>query len=198
MNYVITIGRQYGSGGRFIAKKLAEKLNIGYYDNELLAKAATESGLSQSVIESYDEKKDGFFSGVVPSTFSVDLSLGQKVFLSQFEAIKKLADTQSCVIVGRCADYVLDGRKNVVNVFIDAPLDSRIDRVVKYYNVDPKKAKDTIIKMDKKRANYYNFYSDKKWGKADSYDLCINSNVGIDEAVEIIKTFVETKLKIKL
>lgn len=198
MNFVITIGRQYGSGGRFIAKKLAEKLNIGYYDNELLAKAATESGLSHSVIESYDEKKDGFFSGVVPSTFSVDLSMGQKVFLSQFEAIKKLADTESCVIVGRCADYVLDGRKNVVNVFIDAPLDSRIERSVKYYNIDPKKAKDTIIKMDKKRANYYNFYSDKKWGKADSYDLCINSNVGVDEAVEIIKTFVETKLKIKL
>lgn len=198
MNFVITIGRQYGSGGRFIAKKLAEKLNIGYYDNELLAKAATESGLSHSVIESYDEKKDGFFSGVVPSTFSVDLSMGQKVFLSQFEAIKKLADTESCVIVGRCADYVLDGRKNVVNVFINAPLDSRIERAVKYYNIDPKKAKDTIIKMDKKRANYYNFYSDKKWGKADSYDLCINSNVGVDEAVEIIKTFVETKLKIKL
>lgn len=198
MNFVITIGRQYGSGGRFIAKKLAEELNIGYYDNELLAKAAMESGLSQSVIESYDEKKDGFFSGVVPSTFSVDLSLGQKVFLSQFEAIKKLADTQSCVIVGRCADYVLDGRKNVVNVFIDAPLDSRIERVVKYYNVPQNKAKDTIVKMDKKRANYYNFYSDKKWGKADSYDLCINSNVGIDEAVSIIKSFVETKLKIKL
>lgn len=198
MNYIITIGRQYGSGGRFIAKKLAEVLNINYYDNELLAKVASESGLSPSVIESYDEKKDGFFSGVVPSTFSVDLSIGQKVFLSQFETIKRLGETESCVIVGRCADYVLEGKENVVNVFINAPLEDRKNRVVKYYNIPENKAKDTIIKMDKKRASYYNFYTDKKWGKADSYDLCVNSSIGIDETVNVIKNFVETKLKIKL
>ncbi len=198
MNYVITIGRQYGSGGRFIAKKLAESLNIQYYDNELLAAAALESGMSKAVIESYDEKKDGFFSGVIPSTFSVDLSMGQKVFLSQFETIKKIGSTESCVIVGRCADYVLEGNDNVVNIFINAPLEDRIERVVKYYNVNESKAKDTVIKMDKKRANYYNFYTDKKWGKADTYDLCVNSSIGIDETVEVIKNFVETKLKIKL
>ncbi|MGM9971104.1 MAG: AAA family ATPase [Anaeroplasmataceae bacterium] len=198
MNYVITIGRQYGSGGRFIAKKLAEALNIAFYDNELLAKASVESGMSQSVIESYDEKKDGFFSGVIPSTFSVDLSMGQKVFLSQFETIKKIGSSESCVIVGRCADYVLEGNDNVVNVYISAPLESRIQRVIKFYNVPAAKAKDTVIKMDKKRASYYNFYTDKKWGKADSYDLCVNSDIGIDETVEVIKNFVESKLKIKL
>ncbi len=198
MKYIITIGRQYGSGGRFIAKKLAENLNIKFYDNELLAKAAGDSGLSNHVLESYDEKKDGFFSGVVPSTFSVDLSLGQKVFLAQFEAIKKIADTESAVIVGRCADYVLSEYENVVNVFITAPMDERIDRAVKYYNINDKKAMQTIQKMDKKRASYYNFYSDKKWGKADSYDLCISSSVGIDECVSIIKDFVSHKLKIEL
>ncbi len=198
MNFVITIGRQYGSGGRFIAKKLAEQLNIKFYDNELLASAASESGLSNHVIESYDEKKDGFFSGVVPSTFSVDLSLGQKVFLAQFEAIKKVADTESAVIVGRCADYVLQDRTNVVNIFITAPLKERVERAVKYYNIDTKKAENTIIKMDKKRASYYNFYSDRKWGKADTYDLCISSSVGIDESVEIIKEFVKKKLNIEL
>lgn len=198
MNFIITIGRQYGSGGRFIAKKLAEQLNIKFYDNELLASAASESGLSNHVIESYDEKKDGFFSGVVPSTFSVDLSLGQKVFLAQFEAIKKVADTESAVIVGRCADYVLQDRTNVVNIFITAPLKERVERAVKYYNVDTKKAENTIIKMDKKRASYYNFYSDRKWGKADTYDLCISSSVGIDESVEIIKEFVKKKLNIEL
>lgn len=198
MNFVITIGRQYGSGGRFIAKKLAEALNIKYYDNELLAKAAVDSGLSQSIIESYDEKKDGFFSGLVPSTFSVDLSIGQKVFLSQFEAIREIGASESCVIVGRCADYVLSGNSNVVNVFISSPLEDRVKRVVKFYNVPENKAKDTVIKMDKKRASYYNFYTDKKWGKADSYDLCINSSIGIEESVQIIKNFVETKLKIKL
>lgn len=198
MNFVITIGRQYGSGGRFIAKKLSEQLNIKFYDNELLASAASESGLSNHVIESYDEKKDGFFSGVVPSTFSVDLSLGQKVFLAQFEAIKKVADTESAVIVGRCADYVLQDRTNVVNIFITAPLKERVERAVKYYNIDTKKAENTIIKMDKKRASYYNFYSDRKWGKADTYDLCISSSVGIDESVEIIKEFVKKKLNIEL
>ncbi len=198
MNFIITIGRQYGSGGRFIAKKLAEELNIKFYDNELLASAASESGLSNHVIESYDEKKDGFFSGVVPSTFSVDLSLGQKVFLAQFEAIKKVADSESAVIVGRCADYVLQDRTNVVNIFITAPLKERVERAVKYYNIDSKKAENTIIKMDKKRASYYNFYSDRKWGKADTYDLCISSSVGIDESVAIIKEFVKKKLNIEL
>lgn len=198
MKFIITIGRQYGSGGRFIAKKLAEELEIKFYDNELLAKAAVESGLSNHVIETYDEKKDGLFSGVVPSAFSVDLSLGQKVFLAQFEAIKKVAENESAVIVGRCADYVLEDMDNVVNVFITAPLKDRIERAIKYYNVEQKKADAIVLKMDKKRASYYNFYSDKKWGKADTYDLCINSSIGIDESVKIIKEFVKAKLNIEL
>lgn len=198
MKFIITIGRQYGSGGRFIAKKLAEELGIKFYDNELLAKAAVESGLSNHVIETYDEKKDGLFSGVVPSAFSVDLSLGQKVFLAQFEAIKKVAESESAVIVGRCADYVLEDMDNVVNIFVTAPLKDRIERAIKYYNVEQKKADAIILKMDKKRASYYNFYSDKKWGKADTYDLCINSSIGIDESVKIIKEFVKAKLNIEL
>ncbi|MCR5706391.1 MAG: cytidylate kinase-like family protein [Acholeplasmatales bacterium] len=198
MKFIITIGRQYGSGGRFIAKKLAEELGIKFYDNELLAKAAIESGLSNHVIETYDEKKDGLFSGVVPSAFSVDLSLGQKVFLAQFEAIKKVAEAESAVIVGRCADYVLEDMENVVNVFVTAPMKDRVERAIKYYNVEPKKAENVIVKMDKKRASYYNFYSDKKWGKADTYDLCLNSSVGIDESVKIIKEFVKAKLNIEL
>jgi cytidylate kinase len=198
MKFIITIGRQYGSGGRFIAKKLAEELGIKFYDNELLAKAAVESGLSNHVIETYDEKKDGLFSGVVPSAFSVDLSLGQKVFLAQFEAIKKVAENESAVIVGRCADYVLEDMDNVVNIFVTAPLKDRIERAIKYYNVEQKKADAIVLKMDKKRASYYNFYSDKKWGKADTYDLCINSSIGIDESVKIIKEFVKAKLNIEL
>lgn len=198
MSFVITIGRQYGSGGRFIAKKLAEMLNVNFYDNELLTTAATQSGMSKTILDNYDEKKDGFFSGVVPSTFGADMSLSQKVFLAQFEAIKMIADRESCVIVGRCADYVLRENKNVVNVFITAPIEDRVKRAVKYYNLDEKKAKETIIKMDKKRASYYNFYSDKKWGKADSYNLTIDSNIGIDEACEVIKSYVEKKLKLNI
>ena len=135
---------------------------------------------------------------MVPSSFSVDLSLGQKVFLAQFEAIKKVADNESAVIVGRCADYVLEEYPNVVNIFITAPLKDRVERAIKYYNVDQKKAESTVLKMDKKRASYYNFYSDKKWGRADSYDLTVNSSIGIDETVEIIMEFVKKKLNIEL
>ncbi len=198
MAFVITIGRQYGSGGRFIGKKLAEMLGVNFYDNELIAAASVQSGLSKAVLDNYDEKKDGFFSGVVPSTFGADMSLSQKVFLAQFETIKSIADRESCVIVGRCADYVLRENKNVVNVFITAPIEARIERAEKYYNLDSKKAKETIIKMDKKRASYYNFYSDKKWGKADSYNLTIDSSIGIEASCEIIKTYVEKSLNIKL
>lgn len=198
MAFVITIGRQYGSGGRFVAQKLAEKLGVNFYDNELLSKVSEETGMSKGVLDNYDEKRDGFFTGVVPSSFGTDMSLGQKVFLAQFETIRHLAERESCVIVGRCADYVLRDYPNVINVFITAPIEKRVERAEKYYGLDSKKAKDTIVKMDKKRASYYNFYSDKKWGRADSYNLTIDSSVGIDETVDIIKSFAEKMLKTNL
>ncbi len=196
--FVITIGREYGSGGRFIGKQLAKKLNIGFYDNELLAIASNASGLSPAVIENYDEKKDGFFTGMIPSSFGFDMSLGQKVFLAQFDTIKKIAQNESCVIVGRCADYVLRGNKDVVNIFICAPMKYKMEHVVKYYGIEKDKAHDTIIKIDKKRKNYYNFYSDCEWGKAYNYDLCINSEIGVDETVDTIISFVKAKLKIEV
>lgn len=198
MSYIITIGRQYGSGGRFIAQELAKKLNIPFYDNALLAKAAQDSGLSENVLQNYDEKRDGLFSGIMPSVYGVDMSMGQKVFLAQFEAIKRIADAGSCIIVGRCADYVLRERTNVVNVFITAPLEQRIENGIKYFGLEPKKAKDIIIKTDKKRASYYNFYSDKKWGRAESYNLIIDSTAGIDACCEVIKVYTEAKLGIKI
>lgn len=198
MKYIITIGRQYGSGGRFIGTKLAEELGIAFYDQELITKASEETGLSASILENYDERKEGFFTGVIPSTFSLDLTMGQKVFLAQFETIKKIAERESCIIVGRCGNYVLENYPNAVHIFIHAPFESRVQRAIKYYSVAPNKAKDVITKMDKKRANYYNFYTDKKWGTVESYDLTINSDVGVDECVSIIKNFIETKLKVNL
>lgn len=198
MSFVITIGRQYGSGGRFIAQKLAEQLGINFYDNDLLTKVAEETGMSKAVLDNYDEKRDSFFAGIVPSSFGADMSLGQKVFLAQFEVIRHLAERESCIIVGRCADYVLREFPNVVNVFVTAPMEKRIERVEKYYGVDPRKSRDIIVKMDKKRSNYYNFYSDKKWDRADSYNLTIDSSIGIEECCEIIKAYVEKKLKINL
>ncbi len=192
MKYVITIGREYGSGGRFIAQKLAEKLDIKFYDQNLINKAAEESGLSVSVFKNFDEKRDSIFSAT-PSFYSYDISLGQKVFLAQFDTIKKIAATESCVIVGRCADYVLKDEPNLISIFICAPVEEKIKRVVDYYGISPEKAPNLIIKMDKKRKSYYNFYTDAEWGKARTYDLCINSKIGIDETVDAIIAYINAK-----
>ncbi len=195
MAFIITIGREYGSGGRFVGRELAKALGIPFYDNELITKTAVESGLDPEVVKLYDEKKDGVFSGFVPSLYGYDMTMGQKVFLAQFEAIKKIADQGSAVIVGRCADYVLKDRDNVINIFITASEEDCVARAVKYYNVDEKKAKDIIKKTNKKRANYYNFYTDKKWGASSNYDLVINSSCGIETCVEVIKTYVDRVAK---
>ena len=154
--------------------------------------------MSKAIFENYDEKKDSFFSGIVPAGYGFDMSMGQKVFLAQFDTIRHLAEKESCVIVGRCADYILRDFPNMVSVFVHAPLESRIKRAVEYYNIPEAKAKDTIIKMDKRRKSYYNFYSDKGWARADTYDLCISSDIGIEESVDAIKTFAERKLKFNI
>ena len=189
MNYVITIGREYGSGGRFVGKLVAERLGIAFYDNELLVEAAKDSGMSEAIFKNYDEKKDGFLGNGI-GLYSYDMTLGQKVFLAQFDAIKKIASQESCVIVGRCADYVLKDYPNLVSVFICAPMGDKIDRAVKYYNVNPAKAESIIQKQNKKRKSYYNFYTDREWGKANNYDLCINSKVGVESAVDAIEAYV--------
>ena len=175
---VITIGREFGSGGHEIGMKLAEKLGIKCYDKELLQVAAKESGLC------------GY------SNSYVDMPINHKVFLAQFDAIKKLAAKESCVIVGRCADYALEDDPFAVSVWIKASLDERIKRIKKLYELNDSKAADLIQKTDKKRASYYNYYSSKKWGEAKSYDLCIDSGlVGIDGAIELILKFIELKEK---
>ena len=190
MKYIITIGREYGSGGRFIGKLLSEKLKIKFYDEELINAAAEDSGLSKVVFKNYDEKKDGILSGGI-GIYSYDMSLGQKVFLAQFDAIKKIAQNdESCVIVGRCADYVLKDHDNVISVFICAPMDEKVYRAVNYYGINPVKASSIIAKTDKKRRSYYNFYTDRDWGKASNYDICINSKIGIEKSVDAIIAYI--------
>ena len=196
MKFIITIGREYGSGGRFIGELLAKKLNISFYDENLLTKASEESGLSEFVFKSYDEKKDAFFVNGA-GLYSYDMSLGQKVFLAQFETIKNIAKNESCVIVGRCADYVLKDMENVISIFICAPMEDKIDRAIKYYGLNPNKAQSQIVKINKKRKSYYNYYTDRDWGKANNYDLCINSNIGIDESVEAIIAYVKARFHIE-
>ena len=202
-NLVITIGRECGSGGRLIGNRLAEKLNIKCYDKELLTLAAKKSGLCEEIFESHDEKPtssflyslvmDSYSMGYSTSSF-IDMPLNHKVFLAQFNAIKEIAKEGPCVMVGRCADYALEDNPNLVSVFVHAPLENRIRRIATKYDLTDSKAKDSILKTDKKRASYYNYYSNKKWGDAASYQLCIDSSVcGIDGSVEAILNFVALK-----
>ena len=196
MKYVITIGREYGSGGRFIGKMVAEKLGIKFYDNELLIEAAKESGMSETVFKNFDEKKDSFFGAGI-GMYSFDMSLSQKVFLAQFDAIKNIADKESCVIVGRCADYVLKDDPNLCSIFICAPMSDKVERAVNFYGVKKENAESVIIKRDKKRRSYYNFYTDKEWGMAPNYDLCINSKIGVDNCVNLIVSYVKERFDLE-
>ena len=202
-NLVVTIGRQCGSGGKRIGEAVAERLGIKCYDKELLTLAAKNSGLCEELFETHDEKPtSSFLYSLVMDTYSMgysnsaylDMPLNHKVFLAQFDSIKKLADEESCVIVGRCADYALAEYPNVASVFITGNDADRIEYLTQLYKVEPAKAKDIMVKTDKKRASYYNYYSSKKWGDSRSYDLCINSSsVGIDGAVEMILELARVK-----
>ncbi len=189
----ITIGRQFGSGGREIGKKVAEILGIPYYDKELLAVAAKESGLSHQFLENYDERPT--------NSFLYSLVMGQQTMLlgnhgdtveqmaakAQREAVQAVADKGSCVIVGRCADYILRDRPGLVRVFICSDWDKRVQRVVRRDGVTAKEAEDKMRRMDKARSAYYSFHTDRKWGAAESYDLCINTTgCGVDGAVKLI------------
>jgi len=204
-NTIITIGRQYGSGGHDIGKKLAEELNIPFYDRELLERAAKDSGLCQEIFENHDEKPtNSFLYSLVMDTYSMgypsaafaEMPLNHKIFLAQFDAIKAIAKEGPCVIVGRCADYALSDFPDVVNVFLYADMQDRIVRIARRHDLTDAKAKDLIVKTDKRRASYYNYYTSKKWGEASGYDICLNTaSLGIDGTIHVIKEFAAYKEK---
>lgn len=193
---VITIGRQYGSGGRSIGEKVAQKLDIPFYDKELLERAANDSGICKELFENHDEKPtNSFLYSLVMDTYSfgynsaafAEMPMNHKVFLAQFEAIKKLAEEGPCVMVGRCADYALSEFKNCFSVYIHCDLEIRVRRIAQKYDMKDNKARDAIQKTDKSRSSYYNYYTNKRWGDADSYHLCVDSGkMGIDKTVECI------------
>ena len=202
-NLIITIGRQSGSGGKVIGQRLAERMGVECYDKELLSLAAKHSGLCEELFEKHDERPtssflyslvmDSYSMGYTASGYS-DMPINHKIILAQFDAIKKLASEKSCVIVGRCADYALADFPNVVSVFICGDENDKLARMQETYKVDLSKAKDIMIKSDKKRSSYYNYYSNKKWGDPRSYDLCLNSSAtGLDGAVDVILNFAEVK-----
>ncbi len=201
-NEIYTIGREFGSLGKQVGLELADKLGIKFYDRELLQEAAKESGLCEEIFESHDEKPtNSFLYSLVMDTYSggsyssvpfMDMPLNHKVFLAQFDTIKKIAENESCVIVGRCADYALADNKNCLNVFIRSNMDDRIKRISKRLDVTESKAKDIIKKRDKERSSYYNYYTSKKWGDARSYDLCLNtSQISVEDSVELILQYRE-------
>ena len=207
-NLVITIGRHCGSKGNIIGRQLAEKMGVKCYNKELLAEAAKHSGLCEELFETHDEKPtNSFLYSLVMDTYSLgyttsaymDMPINHKIFLAQFDTIKKLASEESCVIVGRCADYALADDPNTVTVFITGNEADKIAYLKYLYKVTEAKAKDIMIKTDKQRASYYNYYASKKWGNARSYDLCLNSSVtGVDGAVQIIQEFAKVKMANKV
>jgi len=200
---IITIGRQFGSGGRYVGRLLAEKLGIPFYDKELLSEAAKASGICEEIMEDHDEKPTrsllfslvtGMQHHVGTGSFYMDMPLNHRIFLAQFDAIRKLAEDGSCVIVGRCADYVLRDDPDTVSVFVKADMPSKIARAVKYYGVEEDKAEERIRKADKQRASYYNYYATATWGDVDNYDLVVDTGVlGVEGAVELIEKFLELR-----
>lgn len=197
-NKIITISRQYGSGGRIIGKKLAEALGIPFYDNELITMAAEKTGLSVECFKDAEKTSVGnlFFSltSLTPSIDSVGLPLNEKIFLVQSQVIKEVAEEGPCVIVGRSANYVLSENPNCINIFLQADLPDRVERAIHTYHHDPQDAESMVIKTDKRRANYYNYFTGGKWGKAENYDLILNtSRMDLDKIVEVIKTYVSLR-----
>ena len=196
MNKIITIGRQYGSGAREIGQKLAKHYGIPFYDNEIITRAAKESGFAEETFARAEDKATNSLLYSLAMGINVygnqdfgfgGLSLDDRVFLAQSDVIRKVAEEGPCVIVGRCADYVLKEMDNVCNIFIQASMSYRIERAVKQYNDDESKAADIILKNDKRRANYYNYHVGEKWSNMSNYDLVVRSDLtGIDNTVKCI------------
>ena len=186
---IITIAREYGSGGRLIGQQLAEELGIGFYDKQLITLAAQESGLAEDFIEKMEQKRTNNFLYNLYMT-EYDLPVADQIFLTQSKVIRKIAEKESCVIVGRCADYVLREFDNCLRVFIHAPLEWRIKCVRDQYHEVVANYHDYLLKQDKNRAAYYNYFTQNKWGKAQNYHLSIDSSIGIPAVVRILKQMV--------
>ncbi len=199
---IINVGRQLGSGGHDIARMLALDFNAKYYDKEILNLAAKESGFSPKIFEQNDEKKGfirGLFSMATPHvSSSYDSGFSQEnLFKFQSDAIRKAAQEGSCVFVGRCADYVLRDFENVVNIFITATMHDRVEQILNKQKVTPQEAKRIIQQAEGQRASYYNYYTGKKWGHAESYDLCVNTSIlGMVETEKMISEFIRKKFRL--
>lgn len=191
-NIVITIAREYGSGGRYIGKLVAEKLGIKLYDKEIISKIAKDTGLSEQYIENNEQKRDalssfnnGYYSG---------LDNNDELFLKEAEAIKEIASKESCIIIGRCADFILKDKENVLKIFIYSNIEGKISRATKYYGIEKKNAEKEINKINKLRANHYKHYTEREWKDSSNYDICINSDaLGVEKSADLICEMINVK-----
>lgn len=197
---ILTIGRQFGSGGRLIGKQIAKELGIGYYDKEIMQVAAKDSGLCEEVFEKADERTASGLSYALTTGYSymgmympyTDFLSNDGLFQLQSDAMRKLAENESCVLVGRCADYILRDDPALISFFVHDNKENRVKRIMNYQNISVEEAKDLMVKTDKSRAAYYNYYTNKTWGAACSYNFSVDVSVlGIDETVALMKDFIE-------
>lgn len=208
MSLVITIGRQFGSGGRDVGEKIASALGIPFYDKELVEMAMKKSDISMEALEEVDERAtSSFLYSLAGGNYSLrginaplyyEMPLNDKLFIAQSDVIKSVAKEGSCVIVGRCADYVLETEEDVelLNVFMYGSVDYRAKRVMDALGLTQAKARDRVMKTDKQRRTYYNYYASKDWGVMSNYDLCLNTEkIGIDAAADMVINLAKSKLK---
>ncbi|MGM9871405.1 MAG: AAA family ATPase [Muribaculaceae bacterium] len=204
-NFVITIGRCFGSGGRALGKILSQKLGVPFYDKELLLDAAKKAGMSADFFERNDERVPQFLSGIIPFSFGMNpmpwyvgtSSISDdSLYKVQSEFINDLASSQSCIIVGRSADYVLRAHPGLISVFITAPLDACVNRIIERHEcAGRQEAEQMAVRVNRLRANYYNFYTDKTWGDAASYDMCLDSSkLALEEIADIIIAYLNKRM----
>lgn len=204
-NYVITIARGYGSGGRTIGKMLAERLGVHYYDRELMRLASDESGINEELFVKADEKikksllyriSKRSYKGEFISPDSDDFVSNDNLFHYQAKVIRELAMEESCVIVGRCADYVLKDAKNVIKIFVHAPFDQCVETLKGMSSLTEDEIKKKIIAIDTHRAEYYKYYTGREWTNAANYDLCLNSsNLGFEKCVDIVVDYINIRMQ---
>ena len=189
---VITISREYGSGGRYIGRLIADKLGIKLYDKDFIEKLAKETGFSEEYIESNEQKRNVL--DVFNSGYYAGLNNSDELFIKESELIKEVSDNESCVIIGRCADFILKDKENVFKVFVYSNTENKIKRVTKIYGLNEEKAKKEIKRIDKLRANHYKYYTEREWKDNSNYDICINSDtLGVEKSANLICEIIEKK-----
>jgi len=187
---IITIGREYGSGGRLVGERLARELGFSFYDKELIGLTAKQSGFSESVVSQTEGKKTGsLLYGLYMA--GQELPVSDQIYIAQTKVIRQIAEKGACVIVGRCADHVLEESEGCLRVFVHAAMDQRLRRVREEYGEASERSLESLIrKEDKRRSSYYNYFTQKKWGDMKNYDLCINTSLGIDNTVDLLARLV--------